>query len=102
MMQEENQAQTKENKDDCLLSCLNNSYTNKKIACIYTNMEQTTRFMAGIVSQIFENEVIINHFMPNGKYDGYVVKQLLNFFTKSQMLMEELLFLTKVQQQNGE
>jgi hypothetical protein len=78
--QEENRIQTKEIQDDDLLSCLIASYKDKEIVLIYTNSEQTQNFSAGIVSEVFNNEVIISHYLPNGKYDGYVVKQIADIY----------------------
>jgi hypothetical protein len=75
-MREENRIQTKETQEDDLLSYLNTSYKNKEIVLIYTNPEQTQSFSAGVVSEIFDNEVIISHYLPNGKHDGYVIKQI--------------------------
>ncbi|MDF1494829.1 hypothetical protein [Caproiciproducens sp. CPB-2] len=79
-MQEENQIQTKEIQDDNLLTCLAVLNRDKEIVLIYTNAEQTQNFSAGVISEIFDNEVIISHYLPNGKYDGYVVKQISNIY----------------------
>ncbi|HBT65112.1 MAG TPA: hypothetical protein DEB10_10685 [Ruminococcaceae bacterium] len=80
MTLEENRIQTKEIQDDDLLSFLNASYRDIEIVLVYTNSEQTQSFSAGIVSEIFDNEVIISHYLPNGKYDGYVVKQIVDIY----------------------
>ena len=79
-MQEENRIQTKRTQDNGLLSCLTASYRNKKIVLLYTNAEQTQIFSAGIISEIFDNEVIISHYLPNGKYDGYIVKRISDIY----------------------
>ncbi len=50
------------------------------ISLIYTNIYKTQNFSTGIISEVFENEIIINHFLPNGKYDGFVVKNISDIY----------------------
>lgn len=30
--------------------------------------------------EIFDNEIILNHYLSNGKYDGYIVKQISDIY----------------------
>jgi hypothetical protein len=80
MLQNENIFQSKGIQDDDLMSYLLASYRDKKIILVYTNVNRTDFFSAGIVSEIFDNEVIINHYLPNGKYDGFIVKQISSIY----------------------
>lgn len=79
VIQEDNRIQTGDIQDE-LLQCLFSICKDGKVALIYTNSEQTQKFSAGIVSGIFDNEIIIDHFLPNGKYDGFVVKRIIDIF----------------------
>lgn len=79
MIQDDNRIQAIEAQDE-LLQCLFSICKDEKIALIYTNLQETQKFSAGIVSEVFDNEIIINHFLPNGNYDGYIVKKITDIF----------------------
>ena len=63
-----------------MLRCLISTCEDEKVALVYTNLEQTEKFSAGIISGIFDNEIILGHFLPNGKYDGYVAKRIIDIY----------------------
>jgi hypothetical protein len=49
------------------------SEENNKVISIYTTLEDSEKFKCGIVNKLLSKEVIFNHILPNGQYDGYEV-----------------------------
>ena len=43
------------------------------IVLIYSNINNLSKFDAGRIIHVFQNEVLYAHYLPNGKYDGYRV-----------------------------
>jgi hypothetical protein len=76
---EENRIQARDTQDE-LMQCLFSICKDEKVALIYTNSLETQKFSAGIVSEVFDNEIIMSHFLPIGKYDGYIVKRIIDIF----------------------
>jgi len=75
-MREEHTVVEKTEQQDNLFSTLLDSNKQGEIISVFTNLEESQKFSVGVVSEIFENEIIINHYLPNGKYDGFIVKQI--------------------------
>lgn len=75
-MREEHTVVEKTEQEDNLLLELIDSNKQEEIISVFTNVEESQKFSVGIVSELFENEIIINHYLPNGKYDGFIVKQI--------------------------
>ncbi len=79
-MHEENQIQIKRGGEDDFRNILERLYLSQQLALIYTNTEETDKFFAGYVNQIFSNQVIINNISPYGKYDGFCIKMLEDIY----------------------
>lgn len=80
MTSEVKQKQVEEFSDNDLLSQLIDSHRNDRVILIFTNPDATRNFSAGVVSEIFDYEVIINHYLANGNYDGFHVKKISNIY----------------------
>lgn len=90
-MFEENQIQTNEtvinqtnfpkefSKDNIRLN-LQQLFINKEISLIYSNIEEPSKFSAGVIGELYENELVLESYLPNGKYDGYVVIPISDIF----------------------
>jgi hypothetical protein len=75
-MSEEHRTQTRGLQNDDIRSCLGNLGKERDIVLLYTDKEQSQKFSAGIIMEIFDDAVIIGHYLPNGRYDGYIVKRI--------------------------
>ena len=62
------------------INSLCDSEDKEKIVLIYTNIDQPEKFFAGVVQKVFEEDLIINHYLPNGMYDGYIVKKIEDIY----------------------
>ena len=47
--------------------------TNEEIVLIYSNINDLSKFSAGRIVRVFEEEILLAHYLPNGKYDGFIV-----------------------------
>lgn len=54
-----------------VLSLFNDFQKTKKVVSVYTNQEDTSRFAAGIVAAVSEEDVLLMAIAPDGTYDGY-------------------------------
>lgn len=77
-MQEVRQIETDPNND--ISEILKSLANNGKLTLVYTNMASTEKFSAGIITGVFINDFIIEHFTSFGQYDGYIVKKIDDVF----------------------
>lgn len=55
------------------MRALNISVNKNEIVLIYSNFLKLNKFSAGKIAYVFNEEILLKHFLPNGKYDGYQV-----------------------------
>jgi hypothetical protein len=78
-MREEGEIETVPNKNVSSAEILK-SLVNGKLTLIYTNTSSTEKFSAGIISGVFDEDFIMQHFTTMGQYDGYIVKKIDDVF----------------------
>lgn len=54
--------------------------SNRKLASIYTNKNDTGRFIVGYIEEISEDFIIIQAVNPNGHFDGLLLKELESIY----------------------
>lgn len=55
---------------------LNNILNNNKFVCVYTDVENTAKFIFGKIIAIDDEYFTISSFSPSGKSDGVIVKMI--------------------------
>lgn len=63
-----------------ILNFLNRSMESREIISVFTDREQPEKCSVGIVAAVSQEQVLINHITPLGRYDGYVVRRIDNIF----------------------
>ncbi len=55
---------------------LNNIKKGKKVASIFTDMDNTDKCSTGFIGNVSDDFVVIKHISPSGKYDGFLLKSM--------------------------
>lgn len=57
-----------------------NFMKNKDLVCVYSDTNDSESFSAGYIVGVSEEDIILYHLTPNGKYDGYILLPIENIF----------------------
>lgn len=63
-----------------MFDLLRKLYKTKNFVSIYSNLEETEKFIYGKILCVNEDEILIYMLSPNGNYDGMLVQQTPNIF----------------------
>lgn len=63
-----------------MYKCYLNFKKNKELVCVYSDSTDSESFSAGYVTGVSDEDIILFHLTPNGKYDGYILLSIDNIF----------------------